>query len=256
MGDPVGFGANALTIISMFKDPKELVHAFMRLNKRQKILAVVLLIVIAGATLLVWACLTGAFSPTITQVMLSDDALNMTTGDVGALSATVLYSDNTEGGEVFWASSNKAVVQVDDNGQLTAVSAGSATITAQASNRKSTMSAECIITVVDPLNGYSISVQRTAVENYAYIYVQPKDDDVSQIIIYAKAPSGVVHTPNVGRNDLYHFYTETGTWILYAALKSPRGTYEASKPEDFVAIEINDISPDETDAFLAGLPVW
>ena len=118
------------------------------------------------------------------------------------------------------------------------------------------MSAECIITVVNPLNGYSISVQRTAVENYAYIYVQPEDDDVSQIIIYAKAPSGVVHTPNVGRNNLYHFYTETGTWTVYAALKSQRGTYEASKPEDFVAIEINDISPDETDAFLAGLPVW
>lgn len=73
------------------------------------------------------------------------------------------------------------VYAVDDNGQITAVSAGSATITAQASNRKSTMSAECIITVADPMNGYSISVQRTAVENYVYIYVQPEDDDVSQI---------------------------------------------------------------------------
>ena len=64
-----------------------------------------------------------------------------------------------------------------------------------------------------------------------------------------------MHTPNVDRNDLYHFYTETGTWTIYAALNSPRGTYEASKPKDFVTIEITDISPDDTDAFLAGLPV-
>jgi len=239
----------------MFKDLKELVHTFRGLHRRRKIQIVALLIAIMGAIILVWAGVTGTFIPTITQVMLSDNVLSMTTGDVGALSATVLYSNNAESSEVHWASSNKAVVQVDDNGQITAVSAGSATVTAQASNRKSTMSAECIITVTDPMNGYSISVQRTALKNYVYIYVQPEDDDVSQITIYAKAPSGVVHTPNVGRNDLYHFYTETGTWTIYAALKSPRGTYEASKPEDFVTIEITDISPDDTDAFLAGLPV-
>lgn len=255
MGDPVGFGANLITIISAFKNPGELLRTFRGLHRRQKALVVALLIVIAGAIFLVWAGVTGAFIPTITQVMLSDDVLNMTTGDIGALSATVLYSNNTESSEVHWASSNKAVIQVNDNGQLTAVSAGSATITAQASNRKSTMSAECIITVTDPMNGYSISVQRTAVENYVYIYVQPEDDDVSQITIYAKAPSGVVHTPSIDRNNLYHFYTETGTWTIYAALKSPRGTYEASEPEDFVTIEINDISPGSTDAFFAGLPV-
>jgi len=255
VGDPVGFWANVLTIISMFKEPKELVRAFRGLHRRQKILVAALLIVIVGAIFLVRAGVPGAFTPVITQVMLSDDVLSMTTGDVETLTATVLYSNNAESSEVHWASSNKAIVQVNDNGQIIAVSAGSATVTAQASNRKSTMSAGCIITVTDPMNGYSISVQRTAVENYVYIYVQPKDDDVSQIIIYAKAPSGVVHTPNVGRNDLYHFYTETGTWTIYAALRSPRGTYEASKPEDFVTIEINDISPDDTDAFLAGLPV-
>lgn len=255
MGDPVGFGANLITIISAFKDPGELVRAFRGLHRHQKILVAALLIVTVGVIILAWAGFTGAFIPEITRVMLSDDVLNLTTGDVQALSATILYDDNTEGDEVHWASSNRAVVQVDDNGQITAVSAGSAIITAQASNRKSTMSAECNITVADPMNGYSISVQRTALENYVYIYVQPEDDDVSQITIYAKAPSGVVHTPNVGRNDLYHFYTETGMWTIYAALKSPRGTYEASKLEDFVTIEITDISPDDTDAFLAGLPV-
>lgn len=75
------------------------------------------------------------------------------------------------------------------------------------------------------------------------------------MILYAKAPSGEVHTPPIDENNLYHFYTEAGTWTIYAALRSSRGTYEASKPEDFVTIEVNDVSPTEMDALLAGLPV-
>ena len=255
MGDPVGFGANLLAIISAFKDPKELVAKLWGLSRLQKVLAAVLLILIAGIVALVWAFLAGEFIPTITQVMLSDYSLTMNTGDVGALSATVLYSDNTEGSDVLWVSSNKDVVQVDENGQLSAMSAGSATVTAQAANRKSSESAECVVTVADPLKGYSISVQRTAVENYVYIYVHPEDDDITQITLYAQAPSGEVHTPSMGGNNLYHFYTETGTWTIYATLKSQHGTYEASKPEDFVTIEVNDVSPNEMDALLAGLPV-
>lgn len=256
MGDPIGLGANLLAIVSAFKDPKELVAKLRGLSKRQKVLTGLLLILILGIIILAQAFFSGAFTPTITQVMLSDYSLSMSTGDTGALSATVLYSDNTESSDVLWVSSNKAVVQVDENGQLTALAAGSATITAQAANRKSTEIAECIITVADPLKGYSISVQRTSVENYVYIYVQPEDDDITQVTLYARAPSGAVHTPTMGGKNLYHFYTETGPWTIYASLKSPYGTYEANRPEDFVTIEVNDVSPTEVDALLAGLPVF
>lgn len=211
----------------------------------------IFLILIVGIAGWVWVFFSGAFTPTITQVMLSDYSLSMNTGDAGSLSATVIYSDNTESRDILLVSSNKAVVQVDENGQLTAVSAGSATITAQTANRKSTLSAECTVTVMDPLKGYSISVQRTAVENYVYIYVRPEDDDITQIILYAQAPSGEIYTPPIDNN----FYTETCTWTIYATLKSQRGIYEASKPEDFVTIEVNDVSPTEVDVLLAGLPV-
>lgn len=125
----------------------------------------IFLILIVGIAGWVWVFFSGAFTPTITQVMLSDYSLSMNTGDVGSLSATVIYSDNIESRDILLVSSNKAVVQVDENGQLTTVSAGSATITAQTANRKSTLSAECTVTVMDPLKGYSISVQRTAVEH-------------------------------------------------------------------------------------------
>lgn len=224
---------------------------FKGLPKRRKIRISIIAILISA----VIVYLSGVLVPTITQVMLSDYSLSMNTGDVSILSATVLYSNNTEDSKVFWVSSNKAVAQVDENGQLTAISAGSTTITAQATNRKSTQSAECIVTVTDSLKGYSISVQRTAVENYIYIYVQPEDDDVSQIILYAQAPSGKIYTPAIDENDLYRFYAEEGIWTIYATLKGQRGIYEANKPEDFVTIEVNDVSPTERDALLAGLPV-
>lgn len=255
MVDPVGFGANLLTIISAFKDPKELVNKLKNLNMSRKIALATLALFILGITLLTWACFSGVFTPAITQVMLSDYSLNMSTGDVEDLFATVLYSNNTENKEVFWVSSNKAVVQVNEDGQVTALSAGVATITAQAANRKSTESAECVVTVTEPLKGYSITVKRTALENYVYIYILPEDDNVSQITLYAKAPSGEVYTPSIDRNNLYRFYTETGTWTIYATLKSQHGTYKASKPEDFVAVEVNDVSFTEADALLAGLPI-
>ena len=256
MGDPVGFGANLLAIISAFKDPKVLVAKLRGLSQLQKILTGLLLVLILGIIILAQAFFSGAFTPTITQVMLSDYSLSMSTGDTGALSARVIYSYNTVSCVVLGVSSNNAVVNVDENGQLTALAAGSATITAQAANRKSTEIAECIITVADPLKGYSISVQRTSVENYVYIYVQPEDDDITQVTLYARAPSGAVHTPTMGGKNLYHFYTETGPWTIYASLKSPYGTYEANRPEDFVTIEVNDVSPTEVDALLAGLPVF
>ena len=113
-----------------------------------------------------------------------------------------------------------------------------------------------ILTEDDQVNQDTRSEQHTSVENYVYIYVQPEDDNVTQVTLYARAPSGAVHTPTMGGKNLYHFYTETGSWTIYASLKSPDGTYEANRPEDFVTIEVNDVSPNEVDALCAGLPVF
>lgn len=179
----------------------------------------------------------------------------MYTGDTGALSATVLYSDNSVGDDVRWVSSNRAAVLIDEEGRLTAVAKGESVITAQASNRKSAERAECIVTVADPLRGYALSVRRTALDNYVYIDIQPHDTGVMEIKIYAKSPSGEIYSPTINENNLYHFYTETGSWTVYASLTGENGIYEAHRPEDFVQIEIEDVSAGYVDALLAGLPV-
>lgn len=231
---------------------KNFFNELKKLDKKQrakKITGLALLLLVIISVLLVGAQLFGVFTPSITQVTLSNYSLSMNTGDTGQLSATVLYCDNTKDFKVLWVSSNEAVVQIDENGRLSALAEGSSVITAQASNRKSTGLAECVVTVSDPIGGYSISVQRTVVDNYVYIYVQPEDDGVFQITLYAKSPSGEIYTPPIDENSLYRFYSETGTWTVYASLKGQNGTYEAHKPEDFVTVEINKIS----DGLLTGL---
>jgi len=226
-----------------------------QLSARKRIAIVIFIFLLVLIALYIQGYISGKFTPDITQVSLSEYSLNINTGDTGTLSATVLYSDNSLSNDVRWVSSNANIMQINNNGQYTALEEGNCTITAQASNRKSTKQAECTVTVSDPLEGYTISVRRTELENYVYIYVQPKDDLASDIKLYAKSPSGNIYCPPIDKNDLYYFYAETGVWTVYASLNSENGTYEAHKPEDFASIEINDVSATPEDAILAGLPL-
>lgn len=251
----IGFLADLVTILSAFKDPKELLHNLKGLTKRQRSLAIGLVVLLLVIVALLFH--SSKQPPVmVTQVALSHDHLTLNVGDTAALTATVLYSDNTSGHDVLWTSDNAAVVRVQADGQLFAVSNGTATITAQAAKNNSAERVTCQVTVMAPPSGYSISVSRTKLDNYVYVHVQPYDDTVTQIKLYAKSPSGQIYQPTLNRNELYHFYSEAGVWTVYAALDGEGGSYEATLPEDFVSFEINDISPTYTDALLAGLPVF
>lgn len=181
-------------------------------------------------------------SITVTQVMLNNDTLKMNVADTQTLIATVIYSDNSTDNDVFWSSSNEAVAIIDSNGIVTALSEGTSTIIAQATRNNTIQMSECIVTVKSPPSGYSISSRPSGMKSYYYIYVHPYDEDVAQIKLYAKSPSGEIFNPPIDENDLYHFYSECGTWTIYASLESEGGTYEANKPEDFITLEITDIS--------------
>lgn len=179
----------------------------------------------------------------VTQVVLNNNTLKMNVANTQALIATVLYSDNSIDNNVLWSSSNEAVATVDSNGIVTALSEGTTTIIAQASRNNTVQISECIITVKSPPRGYSISSRPSTIKSYYYIYVRPYDEDVTQIKLYAKSPSGEIFNPPIDENDLYHFYSECGTWTIYASLENEGGIYEANKPEDFLSLEITDISP-------------
>ena len=85
----------------------------------------------------------------VDAVELSEQEQTLKIGKTLALTATVKPTDATDK-TVVWTSSDESVASVDENGNVTAVSVGTATITATASNG---MTAECQITVEEESSG-------------------------------------------------------------------------------------------------------
>ena len=91
----------------------------------------------------------GAFVP-VTSVSLNKNSLTLTEGESEALMKTIMPENATEQ-TVTWASSNASVASVSSEGVVTAVSSGTATITAWASDGEH--SAACTVTVQAPTTG-------------------------------------------------------------------------------------------------------
>ena len=82
----------------------------------------------------------------VTGVSLDQNALTLTEGDTVQLTATVEPANATNKG-VTWSSNNEAVATVDANGKVTAVSAGTATITVTTEDGGFTDTCEVTVTV-------------------------------------------------------------------------------------------------------------
>ncbi len=89
-----------------------------------------------------------------TRVSLNKEQLNLVKGFSEKLEATITPSD-TEVGGLSWNSDNEAVATVDNEGNVTAISAGKAVITVKA-NDNDAIKANCTVTVIDVANHASI----------------------------------------------------------------------------------------------------
>ena len=92
----------------------------------------------------------------VTSVTLNKTSLNMTKGQSETLIATVT-PDNATDKTVSWSSSDATIASVDQNGRVTALKSGSATIMAKAGEKSST----CSVTITTPVE--SVSLDRTSV---------------------------------------------------------------------------------------------
>lgn len=92
-------------------------------------------------------CICGKIKPeaviAVTKVSLDNDTLTLEIGDTETLTATVT-PDNATDTKLTWKSDKTDIVTVTNDGNVTAVSAGTATVTATASNGQS---ASCAVTV-------------------------------------------------------------------------------------------------------------
>ena len=113
--------------------------------------------------------LTGENIPTkgvvykVTEVMLSPSTLNLDVGGTATLTATV-KPDEASNKSVNWESSAPGVASVDENGEVTAVSAGDATI--KVTTEDGEFEATCSVTVKEAANVpvTSVSLDKTSLE--------------------------------------------------------------------------------------------
>jgi len=121
-------------------------------------------------------------SVAVTGITLSQAEATLTEGESLTLTATVA-PDNATDKAVTWSSSNAAVATVDDNGKVTAVAEGTATITAKAGDKEAT----CVVTV----------------------------EKKAEEIVYAEIANGDYYLKNVGSGK---FLTGANDWGTQASL--------------------------------------
>ena len=85
----------------------------------------------------------------IDSVTVLDADFTLNRGDNKTVTATVNPSDTTEDKTVTWTSSNAAVAKVDSNGKVTAIAAGTATITAKVGTKTDTVKVTVIVPITE-----------------------------------------------------------------------------------------------------------
>lgn len=95
----------------------------------------------------------------VTGITLDKTTLSLEKGKTGALAATVAPTDATDK-TVSWSSSDETVATVDAQGNITALKAGTATITA-ASKADQNVKATCTVTVTEAVDTRTVALDKT-----------------------------------------------------------------------------------------------
>ena len=178
----------------------------------------------------------GTQTVAVESVTLNKTQLTLDVGGEETLTATVA-PDNVTDKTVTWSSDNAAVATVE-NGKVTAVSAGSATITATAGDK----SATCTVTVNAPVTvDYTVTAEeweaalsKDAFTNFTatvklgdivtYIKVDPEND-----IYYVKGydGNGYTETYYTKEGDKYYAYDKSATDETFSRRQITQSNFES-----------------------------
>lgn len=145
------------------------------------------------------------------DISLSKSSLSLYIGDTSTLSATVTPSGQT----VSWSSSDTSVATVS-NGKITAISNGTATITASFKYNGVTYSTKCSVTVVKPSITFDVTSKSIYQGDAFYIYetVKPSGQTVtwtsSDTSVASVSSNGYVTGKNAGTATITGKFTYAG----------------------------------------------
>ena len=107
----------------------------------------------------------------VSSIILSQTSVNIHQGKAFTISPTV-YPANATNKSIEWSSSNTSIATVDQNGKVTAKSAGTATITATATDG-SGITASCLVTVIIPVSSINLNQTTASIYQNSTITLSP-----------------------------------------------------------------------------------
>ena len=193
----------------------------------------------------------------VTSVVLNKTSLSLTVGDSNKLSATVNPSNATNK-NIMWTTTDKTVVSVDNNGNVKALKAGTANITAKSNNGKT---AKCQITVkskpvapskpkvegmeIDPFSAGLIGTTETT------LLVWPANADISNLkITIVNNPDNIIsyskmsRQPGNGSIATYDVYFKVNKNATQFTVESPHDSRYENYYGPFTKEKINAIVKD------------
>ena len=188
------------------------------------------------------------FVVNVTSVTLDKTSESIKEGETLTLTATVSPSNATDK-SVIWSSSNTSVAIVDQNGKVTAVNAGSATITVMTNDGSKT--ATCAVTVTDSssttvaeavdlglsVKWASFNVGATKPEEYGGYYQWGGTDDVSDKSIYIDWNNCPYHA---GSSSSSGWTKYIGSLFLWSGLGEPDNKITLEQSDDVAHVQWGD----------------
>lgn len=128
----------------------------------------------SGATSM---CNVTVYQP-VTSLVISNETISVRKGREFWLNATAL-PENAMNKGISWSSNDETIAQVDQNGKVTTLEAGSCVITA--TSQDSGVTARCTLTVLQPITGISLNIhEKTILKGDKFVLIPtiaPSDAD-------------------------------------------------------------------------------
>ena len=177
----------------------------------------------------------------IESIKINQNDMTLNRNETASLTATINPSDTTEDKTITWSSSNDSVATVDNNGVVTAVSAGTATIKAQVGTKEANIK----ITVVVPIQSFQMAEEEVTIikgENNAKTLsaiINPSDTTEDKTITWTTSDASIAKVDANGKVT----GVSAGDAIITAKLKNGLETTTKVTVE---IIELTDIEVPET----------